>query len=270
MKACELQAAQLRADMNAAERDALVHSFQEDKTKAQVLICSYSVSCAGLNLHKLCRTVIEFEPAPCEGVRQQMIGRVRRKGQQRWCRHICLAVKDSFNTRQTAMSLLKGLPALMTQLNLEVFGGSDADIDQEHMLGEYVRFEDDLYAVDDPAVADMGLAPLDADTLLMYIQQKMAGQKLEGDYMSLHDTAHGKGQVTKGNARYEWLEMTRRKDSSKVETQQADGGRGKATKTTDSSLFSFDSPARVLRGVSYRKMYLCIFRYGTLRRASCS
>jgi hypothetical protein len=240
MRACELQAEQLRADMNASERDALVKAFQEDEDSTQILICSYSVSCAGLNLQALCRTVIEFELAPCEGVRQQMLGRIRRRGQTRWCRHICLTTKDSFNTRQTAMSLLKGLPALMTQLNLEVFGGSEADVDQEHMLGEYVRFEDDLYAVDDPAVADMGLAPLDADTLLMCIQQKMAGQKLECTYTTLHDAAHGKGQVTKGSARYEWLEMTRRKDLSKVGTQQADGRRGKGTGTgtTDSSVFS--------------------------------
>jgi hypothetical protein len=240
MTACGLQAAQLRADLTVAERDTLVQSFQEKEDEVQILICSYSVSCAGLNLQALCRTVIEFELAPCEGVRQQMIGRVRRRGQTRWCRHICLTVKDSFNTQQTAMSLLKGLPALMTQLNLEIFGGSEADVDQEHMLGEYVRFEDDLYAVDDPAVADMGLAPLDADTLLMRIQQKMAGQKLEGTYTTLHDAAHGKGQVTKGSARYEWLEMTRRKDLSKVGTQQVDGGRGKGTGTgtTDSSVFS--------------------------------
>jgi hypothetical protein len=228
MRACELLAEQLRADMNASERDALVKAFQEDEDSTQILICSYSVSCAGLNLQALCCTVIEFELAPCEGVRQQMLGRIRRRGQTRWCRHICLTAKDSFNTRQTAMSLLKGLPALMTQLNLEVFGGSDADVDQEHLLGEYVRFKDDIYPVDDRVVAGMGLAPLDPDTLLVYIQQKMAGSKLEGDYTTLHDAAHGKGQVPKGSARYEWLEMTRRKDLSKVGTQQADwrGGRG--------------------------------------------
>jgi hypothetical protein len=202
MKACGLQAAQLRADMTSTERDALVRIFQEEKDEVQVFICSYSVSCAGLNLHMLCRTVIEFELAPCEGVRQQMLGRIRRRGQTRWCRHICLTTKDSFNTRQAAMSLLKGLPALMTQLNLEVFGNSDAEMDEDRMLGEYVQFEDDLYPVDDPVVAGMGLAPLDSDTLLMYIQQKMAGSKLEGNYMTLHNAVHGKGQVTKGSARY--------------------------------------------------------------------
>jgi hypothetical protein len=92
------------------------------------------------------------------------------------------------------MSLLEGLPALTAQLNLEVFGGSNADINQEHMLGEYVRFEHDIYPVNNHVVAGMGLAPLDPDTLLMYIQQKMAGQKLEGTDMKLYNTAHGKGQ----------------------------------------------------------------------------
>jgi hypothetical protein len=171
MTACGLQAAQLRADLTAAERDTLVQSFQEKEDEVQILICSYSVSCASLNLHMLCRTVIESELAPCEGVRQQMLGRIRRRGQMRWCRHICLTTKDSFNTRQAAMSLLKSLPALMTQLNLEVFGshGAETDEDRDYMLGDYVRLEDDIYSIDDPVVADMGLTPLDADTLLMYI-----------------------------------------------------------------------------------------------------
>jgi hypothetical protein len=130
------------------------------------------------------------------------------------------------------------------QHTIKVFGGSDAEMDQDRMLGDYVRLEDDIYSIDDPVVADMGLTPLDADTLLMYIQQKMAGQKLEGTYTTLHNAAHGKGQVTKGSARYEWLEMTRRKDLSKVGTQQADGRRGEGTETgtTDSSLFSSNSP----------------------------
>jgi hypothetical protein len=64
----------------------------------------------------------------------------------------------------------------------------------------YVRFGDDIYPVDDPVVAGMGLAPLDPDTLLVYIQQKMAGKKLEGDYTTLYNAAHGKGQVNKGSA----------------------------------------------------------------------
>jgi hypothetical protein len=69
------------------------------------------------------------------------------------------------------MSLLKSLPALMTQLNLEVFGshGAETDEDRDYMLGDYVRLEDDIYSIDDPVVADMDLTPLDADTLLMYI-----------------------------------------------------------------------------------------------------
>jgi hypothetical protein len=138
-------------------------------------------------MHYLCRTIVEFEPAPCEGVRQQTIGRVRRKGQQKWCRHICLTTKDSFNTKQTTVSLLKSLPALITQLNLEVFGGSAADDeDQERLLGDYVRFENDIYPVDDPIVAGKNLEVLSADTLLLYIQLKMSGEPLQDDYVTMY------------------------------------------------------------------------------------
>jgi superfamily II DNA/RNA helicase len=39
MTACGLQAAQLRADLTAAERDTLVQSFQEKEDEVQILIC---------------------------------------------------------------------------------------------------------------------------------------------------------------------------------------------------------------------------------------
>jgi hypothetical protein len=46
----------------------------------------------------------------------------------------------------------------------------------------------------------MGLTPLNADTLLTYIQQKMAGQKLEGTYTTLYNAAHGRAD--KGSAQH--------------------------------------------------------------------
>ncbi|KAF1352672.1 hypothetical protein EJ07DRAFT_159119 [Lizonia empirigonia] len=171
-------AEQLRADLRPLERDELLRQFNEDPDQCQVLICSYAVSVAGLNMHKMYRTVIEYEPAPCEGVRQQMVGRVRRKGQKRWCRHITLIIKDSFNSQQNAISLLRSLPMLMTQLNLEVFGAGE---DGEHALGDYVISENDLYPVDDAKVAGKDLKVISPDHLLMYIQLKMAGERLEGD-----------------------------------------------------------------------------------------
>lgn len=183
MKSAGLKAEQLRADLKPLDRDELIRQFNEDPDKCQVLICSYAVSVAGVNMHKMCRTVIEYEPAPCEGVRQQMIGRVRRRGQNRWVRHITLVIKDSFNSQQNAISLLRSLPMLMTQLNLEVFGSGEEN--GEHTLGDYVIFENDLYPVEDAKVAGKDLKVVSPEDLLMYIQLKMAGERLEGDLVDL-------------------------------------------------------------------------------------
>jgi hypothetical protein len=82
--------------------------------------------------------------------------------------------------------LLKSLPALVTQLNLEVFSGAADDEDQERLLGDYVRFEDDIYPVDNPILAEKNLQVLSADTLPLYIQLKMSGEPLKDGYVTMY------------------------------------------------------------------------------------
>lgn len=117
-----LNPSQLQADLTAKERDSLLTDFHESRDKIPILICSYFVGYTSINMHGHCRTIIEVEPPPSEGVRRQVLGRVQRTGQTKWIRHISLLVQDSFNTAQVVTSLLS-LPALMIQLNLEVWGG---------------------------------------------------------------------------------------------------------------------------------------------------
>ena len=191
LKLCGLKSRQLRADLTTDERDKLIKQFLSDPDAPQVLICSYLISCAGVNMHLLCRTVIEFEPAPCQGSRDQTVGRVRRKGQPKFCRHITLVTKNSFNTQQDAVTLLRSLPSLMTQLDLDVFGKRDEEMDRDHALGDWVLYNNDLIPASDAQVAGKNLPVLDPDTLLMYISLKMAGQKLEGDILSLRQAAKG-------------------------------------------------------------------------------
>ncbi|KAJ8115193.1 hypothetical protein OPT61_g3101 [Boeremia exigua] len=190
-KLCRLESRQLRADLAADERDKLIQQFLQDPKSPQIMICSYLISCAGINMHLRCRTVIEFEPAPCQGVRDQMVGRVRRKGQTRFCRHIKLTTKDSFNTQQDAVTLLRSLPMLMTQLDLDVFGKQEEEMDRDCALGDWVLFNNDLVPAADPKVTSLNLPTIDPDTLLMYISLKMAGHKLEGDILSLKKAAKG-------------------------------------------------------------------------------
>ena len=69
------------------------------------------------------------------------------------------------------MSLLKSLPALLTQLNLEV-RGRDKDVDDEvRILSAYVKHDGCIYPASHPAVAGLDLPVLDPDTPLLHIQQ---------------------------------------------------------------------------------------------------
>jgi hypothetical protein len=194
-KLCGLVSKQLRADLTTDERNKLIKQFLEDPVEPQILVCSYAISVAGVNMHLRCRTVIEFEPAASEGIRRQLVGRVRRKGQTRYCRHITLVTKNSFNTQQEAVTLLRSLPMLMTQLDLDVFGRDEEEMDRDHALGEWVLYDNDILPVSNPEVANLDLPVLDPDTLLMYISLKMAGHELKGDITSLKKAAKGLKQV---------------------------------------------------------------------------
>lgn len=135
------------------------------------------VSCAGLNLQKACRTSIEFEPPANEPIRVQELGRVRRRGQlSAWVRHITLLTKDTLNTKQDSEAILKNLPNLMTQLNMEVWGKDEED-DEKRRLGDFVLYEGELYPAKDPKVKKMKLEPLGAEELLLQIQLKLLGRK---------------------------------------------------------------------------------------------
>lgn len=185
---CGIDARQLRTDLPTKEHDALIHDFDRDPKTASVLICSFLVSCAGLNLQHLCRTSIEFEPPPNESTRQQSLGRVKRRGSLgTWVRHITLLTKNTLNTKQDFDSILNNLPVLVTQLDLKIFGGDNGDEDDGpiEVLGKWVLHESKLYPADHEDVQDLGLEPLSSDNLLLAISLIMAGRKPEGDVKTM-------------------------------------------------------------------------------------
>lgn len=207
LKLCGIDARQLRPDLSAKELSELMADFttKRENEPPIVLLCSYMVGSNGLNMQYNCRTMIEFEPPPNESIRQQSLARIKRTGNpSTWVRHISLLTTNSFNTQQDAVSMLKSLPFLLTQLNLEIWGkgnnsngdgnededDDDDETDEEDsgtVLGDYVLHEHELYSVMDPHVAELGLEVLDPDTLLLHIQQKLLGRKLTGDAKSLND-----------------------------------------------------------------------------------
>lgn len=196
LRLCGIDARQLRTDLKVQERDELIEIFNTEPEKAQVMICSYLVSCAGLNLQRLCRTTIEFEPPPNESVRAQELGRIKRTGScSPWVRHITLLGKNTFNEKQDSESILKNLPNLLTQLDLAVWGKEGGDEDKDYQLGDFVLHQDKLYPADDPAVRDLKLEVLEPDNLLYHISMQLLGRKPEGDVNRLRkilqDDKHG-------------------------------------------------------------------------------
>ena len=179
LKVCGIHTAQLRTDLKQGEQNRILEDFNSPDGKIQVLICSYRVSCAGLNLQKHCRTSIEYEPPPNESVRTQELGRVRRRGQPSpWVRHITLLTKDTLNTKQDSEAILKNLPSLITQLNMDIWGKGDEQ-DNSYKLGDFVLHEGKLCPVKDPKVSKLKLAPLDPDELLVQIQIQLLGRKAD-------------------------------------------------------------------------------------------
>jgi hypothetical protein len=92
---------------------------------------------------------------------------------------------------QVATSLLRSLPSLMTQLNMEVWGKDEQEEDRDIALGDFVLHNGDLLPADHDSVAGLGLEVLHPDTLLMHIQQKLHGGEAIGDIKTLKDQAKG-------------------------------------------------------------------------------
>lgn len=84
--------------------------------------------------------------------------------------------ENTLNTKQDSESILKNLPNLLTQLNMDVWGKGDEN-DKTYALGEFVLYGEKLLPADDPQVEGLGLEPLGADDLLMQIQMQLSGRK---------------------------------------------------------------------------------------------
>jgi hypothetical protein len=256
LKLCGITTAQLRTDLRAGELNKILGDFNSSDGKIQVLICSYMVSCAGLNMQKYCRTSIEYEPPPNEPVRKQELGRVRRRGQQStWIRHITLLTKDTLNTKQDSEAILKNLPNLLTQLNMDVWGNGE-DEEKTYALGEFVLYEGKLVPVDDPNVIDLELEPLSAEDLLMQIQMQLSGRtsnttaaalrkQVKDDVISKKAKAQGKAATADKNPKNQ---TARDNATSSKELQDAEAARvvAEAAAEIGSSRVKVEPPKKAL------------------------
>jgi hypothetical protein len=157
-------------DLSESVREEIFQDFHLNANGFKILIASFMVSPSGLDLHGHCRNIIEYDPAPDEATRIQIFGRVQHDGQKRWIRHIILIAEGSFDDKRVAVAMLQNLPGLLTQLNLEVWGGG-GDREKEIALGNWVLHDGRLRKEDDIVVQGLGLEPLSPKELLLAIQQ---------------------------------------------------------------------------------------------------
>ncbi|KAM5448074.1 hypothetical protein MaudCBS49596_005660, partial [Microsporum audouinii] len=120
------------AALTTKERAELVREFCTSSTSAMVLVCSYSVNSAGMNLQAKCRNIHLFDTAMSEAITRQAIGRCARLGQTRIVKVYEYRVPRSFNIRQVTNNVQKAIPGMIAELNRGIFtveGNDDGDVD---------------------------------------------------------------------------------------------------------------------------------------------
>ncbi|KAL1643463.1 hypothetical protein SLS58_004822 [Diplodia intermedia] len=125
------------------------------------------------------RNCIFFDPPPSKGLEDQALGRVYRVGQRNWVRLIRLELKDSFEDKIITRNVMKALPGIMAELNLEVFGDDGAP-SQDVRLGKFTLKDGDLVSMDDVPLAQVkDYEVLTPDVLLVYIHKLIRGEPLK-------------------------------------------------------------------------------------------
>ncbi|KAH7062035.1 hypothetical protein B0J12DRAFT_724161 [Macrophomina phaseolina] len=184
-----IDARDYHAGLNLDERTRLTKSFNTSDGVV-VLIRVYFMSETGSNWQFFCYDAIMFDEAPSKSVDDQALGRIRRVGQRSYVRVYRLYMLESFDEHLRSRLIVKALPGLMTELNMDIFGvGEHGDEGDEVILGDYVLEDGKLVSLDDLPCNERDDADvLPADELLMLIQKSLRGDELKlsaGDKMAL-------------------------------------------------------------------------------------
>lgn len=109
------------------DRNNLIKDFNTNRDSTMVLVCSYSVNSAGMNLQGMCRNVHLFDTTSAESATAQAIGRVYRLSQVRMVRIYEYKVPDSFNIKQINRNIKKAIPGLVAELSSAIFHVNHSD-----------------------------------------------------------------------------------------------------------------------------------------------
>lgn len=115
--------------------------------------------------------MVLFSEAPGPEIEKQAVGRIYRYGQGRWVRVERFYMKTANAQLRLAKYLLRAIPAIMADLNLELYG--DKEESGVINLGRFCRVGEKLVPAD--SAEAQGLKPLEADEVLMFIQRQLTG-----------------------------------------------------------------------------------------------
>ncbi|RDW84611.1 hypothetical protein BP6252_02201 [Coleophoma cylindrospora] len=165
------------ADVKVADRDDIVNDFTTETKKCFVFIGSFYLGSVGLNLQALANHSFEFDCPPNHGSQQQLIGRLRRIGQDEAVEHFIVEVEGSFHNRQNVRVVTKAIPACMAELSRREQEQADFDDTKEITIPIETCFltaDGELIDELDPRSRD--LLPLTAAELAKYILQAARGE----------------------------------------------------------------------------------------------
>lgn len=125
----KIDAQVFHAGLSAHDRSVLVDRFTREPNSCKVLVCSYNVNSAGLNLQNLCRNVHLFSPGMSKSITDQAIGRVCRIGQSRMVLVYEYQLRNRFTSMLLMRNKLKSIPGLVAEMNPdEIHLGDEHDI----------------------------------------------------------------------------------------------------------------------------------------------
>ncbi|GAB1199547.1 hypothetical protein APSETT444_008897 [Aspergillus pseudonomiae] len=116
LKEANIDAEVFHAGLTRDERMNLVERFTQKRDECMVLICTYNVNAAGINLQNLCRNVHLLSVGLSKSIINQAIGRVSRLGQERMTFVYEYRLESSFDQELVSRSERKALPGLIADL----------------------------------------------------------------------------------------------------------------------------------------------------------
>lgn len=152
LKEANMDAEVFHSGLSPTERASLVQRFTRDPKSCMVLVCTYSVSSAGLNLQNLCRNVHIFSCPPNRSAVEQAIGRNARIGQDRVVLVYEYQLLNSFDMELVQRNKQKFIPGFIAEMSREAYEGR-GDVNEVVDIGRWVLRDGELYQLIDNEIA---------------------------------------------------------------------------------------------------------------------